>query len=247
MARGQVGKRKWPPDTCSCLRCALKPTSKRLPQTNPKIRRRPPGGHWGSQSQPSIPRKGKKKINPQWRRAQGNGSGEGTDGHERAFTRAAPYLRPHDGSRVQAPRHPPHTPPGPKLGQEEGPPASPEPGLRRLAQFFSRRAAGGTGTRCGRSGPGQEREEGAVLACGRVASAVGRGGRGLRAAPVCAGARSLAAPAAGPLSPAPRARRWWRLARAREQEAAPGMGGRTWPPRPLLCIIVTQAISCLEV
>lgn len=25
------------------------------------------------------------------------------------------------------------------------------------------------------------------------------------------------------------------------------MGGREWPQRPLLCIIVTQAISCLEV
>lgn len=83
--------------------------------------------------------------------------------------------------------------------------------------------------------------------CRRLASAGGRVGRRLRVAPVCAGARSHAAPAAGLLSPALRARRWWRLARAREQEAAPGMGGRSWPPRPLLCIIVTQAISCLEV
>lgn len=46
---------------------------------------------------------------------------------------------------------------------------------------------------------------------------------------------------------APGARLWRRLVRAAVREAAPGMGGREWPQRPLLCIIVTQAISCLEV
>lgn len=35
--------------------------------------------------------------------------------------------------------------------------------------------------------------------------------------------------------------------RAGVQEAAPRMGVHEWPRRPLLCIIVTQAISCLEV
>lgn len=99
----------------------------------------------------------------------------------------------------------------------------------------------------GAPGPGKERAEGAVLAWRRVAAAVGGVGRRLRVALVRTWARSHAAPAAGLLSPAPCACRWCRLARGQEQEAAPGMGGRKWPPRPLLCIIVTQAISCLEV
>lgn len=34
---------------------------------------------------------------------------------------------------------------------------------------------------------------------------------------------------------------------ARVLEAAPGMGGREWPRLLLLCIIVTQTISCLEI
>lgn len=166
-----------------------------------------------------------------------------------AFTRAAlPLTSVHTTDReCQRPATPRKIPPLPKLGQEEGPPASPEPGLRRLAQLFSRRDA----RRALGAGAGEEGREGkgAVLACRRGESAVGRVGRRLRGSPGCGGSglRSHAAPAAGPRSPAPRARRWRRLARAREREAAPGMGGRSWPPRPLLCIIVTQAISCLEV
>lgn len=83
---------------------------------------------------------------------------------------------------------------------------------------------------------------GALLAWRWVAAAVGGVGRGVKAA------LGLDALAAGPLSPALPARvSGGALSEPQVREAAPGMGGREWPQRPLLCIIVTQAISCLEV
>lgn len=89
---------------------------------------------------------------------------------------------------------------------------------------------------------------GALLAWRWVAAEVGGVGRGVKAALGDAWTRSDAALAAGPLSPALPARvSGGALSEPQVREAAPGMGGREWPQRPLLCIIVTQAISCLEV
>lgn len=78
--------------------------------------------------------------------------------------------------------------------------------------------------------------------CGRRSRAQGEGSSRRRLGALRRGAGCWVAVAC-----APRARLWRRLVRAAVREAAPGMGGREWPQRPLLGIIVTQAISCLEV
>lgn len=121
--------------------------------------------------------------------------------HQLAFIRSSPHLRQHDRSRVQAPRHTPQIAPLPNSGQEGGL-ATPEPGLLHLGRLWSHRAAGSAGRPGRRSALGREREEGAVLAWRRVAAAICRVGLRVRAALSGAWARSAAAPAAEPLSPA---------------------------------------------
>lgn len=164
---------------------------------------------------------------------------------DRAFTHAAPHLRPHEGPGGKRPAAARKALPRQSRDRREISRAVLErggcawggfsPALRRAAPGRLRALSGQRGT--GRR----------VLAWRRVAAAVGRVGGRAKAALTGAwepptrrrllGRCSLRSPRASPAAPRG----------AGVLEAAQRMGGREWPRPLLLCIIVTQAISCLEV